>query len=154
MKDVQKEEEFEAFIKLIEDGSVNAMEHWVSIADSLGVHRNTINEWKKSPRARKAISEGIKRALNGMENVGKRDWRMWREKVALLTEEMEKKRDNGLSSTTNNLIVISDDKLAQFLYGFTKRLSVSEDTVGSQENAAGGENTPVPENSGNGSTEV
>ena len=142
MINVRKDEEFEAFIKLLENGSSEAVESWEMVAESLGVHPNTIVKWKRHPKAKKAIVDGIKRAVSSMENVGKRDWRMWREKLALLTKENQKKED-AQNTVTNNLIVMGDDALAKYLYGFVKDLSGNPEK--SKDDADRGESTTLPE---------
>lgn len=76
-----KAEEFEAFLKSIEEG---AHSHWIDIAEAIGVNQDTITSWKSHPRAIQAINKGITNALNQMELVGKRDWRMWQEKLKML----------------------------------------------------------------------
>lgn len=78
---VRKQPEFEAFLKIIEKGKI---EHWFVVAEALGVREATISEWKKHPLARKAIAKGIMQCLEKMEEAGKHDWRMWREKLKIL----------------------------------------------------------------------
>ena len=77
-KEPYKEEEFESFIQLIEEDKFDT---WELVAETLGIHKNTIQNWKKHPRAREALSKGLQNAVRQMETVGKRDWRMWREKI-------------------------------------------------------------------------
>lgn len=76
-----KQEEFAEFIKLIEG---DAVEHWINIANALGVNKDTINRWKKLPEAKEAIEKGIRRSLEGMEKAGDKDWRMWESKLKML----------------------------------------------------------------------
>ena len=64
--------------------------------------------------------------------------RRWKEEYSLPKEDP--------SQVTNNLIIMGDDALAQYLYGFTKRLSVSENIAGSKEDAAGGEESSLSTN--------
>lgn len=78
---IRKEVEFDSFIKIIEDKSIA---HWQDIAEAIGVNKDTITEWRKLPEAQDAIAKGIANALDKMENTGKRDWRMWREKLKML----------------------------------------------------------------------
>jgi len=78
---VQEVEKFEAFLKLVKNGKI---EHWQNIADAIGVHRNTISQWRKHPEAIKATINGINHAIEQMEKVGGRDWKMWREKLEML----------------------------------------------------------------------
>lgn len=76
-----KKNEFKKFIKTIEDGQAG---HWVDIAEALGVDKNTISEWKKTPEAQEAILKGIDHALACMQQAGARDWRMWEAKLKML----------------------------------------------------------------------
>ena len=76
-----KAEKFEAFIKEIKKGSIS---HWVQIAEALGIEKGTIVVWKQTPEAQKAIKDGINHALLQMQKVGKRDWKMWKEKLGML----------------------------------------------------------------------
>ena len=78
---IRKIEEFEAFLKYLEEGTAA---HWVQVAEALGVDKDTITEWRKHPKAQKAIKDGIKYAMEQMETAGKRDWRMWEVKLKLL----------------------------------------------------------------------
>ncbi len=78
---VYKEDEFRAFIEAIEQGQQC---HWVDMARALNVDKNTLTAWKSTPEAKQAISKGIERALQCMEQAGARDWRMWREKLKML----------------------------------------------------------------------
>lgn len=84
---VRKVAEFKAFIAVLEGGEFDT---WELLADTLGVHPNTIQEWKQLPEAKRAIAKGLQNAVKQMETVGKKDWRMWREKIALLRREKEK----------------------------------------------------------------
>lgn len=106
-----KEGEFEAFLKLLNKGQFDT---WEMVAESLGVHPNTIKSWKKHPLAKKAIADGIQSATEKMESVGRRDWRMWREKIDLLNREKPHPEDKG---TTNNLLLIGNDKLTNDILG-------------------------------------
>ena len=78
---VYKELEFNAFIKLIEKGHI---QHWQQIAEVLGVDKNTVSAWKKLPEAREALVKGVSNALDNMEKVGSKDWRMWQTKLNML----------------------------------------------------------------------
>lgn len=131
---VRKEDDFEAFIKIIEDKN---FETWVMVAEALGVHYNTIKKWKKHPLARKAIAEGITNAVRQMETVGKRDWRMWREKIALLKKEEEPEEEK--KEGDKNLFLIGDEVIAKYLHGFIKRLQSGGDTQAGQGDANRGE---------------
>lgn len=76
-----KEEQFEAFLKLLSEGHVS---NWLIIAKALGVSQQTILLWKKHPKARDAIRQSVERAITEMEKVGQMDWKMWREKLKML----------------------------------------------------------------------
>jgi hypothetical protein len=78
----RKKDEFKAFLKIVKDGT--GLEHWQNIAEALGVSKDTITDWKKHPLAREAQALGLKRALEGMEESGATDWRMWRDKAKML----------------------------------------------------------------------
>lgn len=109
MQTVQKQVEFSEFLKLIEEQSVP--DSWELIADAIGVHRNTITAWKKTPEFQKALARGIKNAIANMESSGRRDWRMWREKIALLTKEEQE------NANVTNILVIPSELIAK--YGIT-----------------------------------
>jgi hypothetical protein len=108
--DVHKQIEFSSFLRLIEQESVP--DSWELIAEAIGVHRNTITKWKKTPEFQKALAVGIKNAIANMENSGRRDWRMWREKIALLTKEKEEAKN------ITNILVIPSELMAK--YGITQ----------------------------------
>lgn len=81
MSNTYKREEFEAFIKTIEDGAV---EHWIDIARALNVDPDTITAWKRTPEGQEAIKKGIKKAFVQMEKAGAKDWKMWDRKLQML----------------------------------------------------------------------
>jgi len=81
MTKISKIEPFEAFIKYLEEGSDA---HWTQIAEAIGVSKDTITRWKKEPRAKLAIEKGINYALQQMQKVGSKDWRMWESKLKML----------------------------------------------------------------------
>lgn len=78
---IYKEMDFARFIKILEEGQV---EHWIEIAEAIGVDKNTITVWKELPEAIEARQKGIKNALEQMQLSGKKDWRMWEAKLKLL----------------------------------------------------------------------
>ena len=106
-----KEDEYRAFVKTLESGAVS---YWSKIAEALGVDKDTITSWKKLPEAREAIQKGIEKCLNNMETSGKRDWRMWQERLKILNIVATEKHDvtsggekitpifGGLSEVQNN----------------------------------------------------
>lgn len=106
---IRKTEEFEEFIKTIKRGSIT---HWIIIAKALGVNKDTINEWKKLPEARRAVAEGISYALLKQEETGKNDWRMWRSKLQMLGVKAEENIADELSdkSFAENIIIYKPQK--------------------------------------------
>lgn len=91
MKNVYKSEEYRAFLKMVKKGKIPA--NWQDVAEAIGVHPNTITAWRKLPEFQEALSSGIQESIEKMSNVGKRDWRMWRERYAMLTKEANKQND-------------------------------------------------------------
>lgn len=73
--------EFEEFLKNIGNSNIST---WSILADVLEVDRKTITRWKKHPLAREAIVKAINYSVIQMERAGKKDWRMWREKLKML----------------------------------------------------------------------
>jgi hypothetical protein len=106
---IYKMTEFEEFIRTLEEGSV---EHWIEIARAVGVDKDTITAWNKQPQAIEARKKGIRYALEQMEKSGRRDWKMWKEKLALLDVQATDKKD--ITSDGEKLeglqIVIVEDK--------------------------------------------
>ena len=97
-KKVYKKQEFAAFIKTLESGSVS---FWQEIAEALGVCRETITDWQKLPEAQAAKQRGIDKCLKEMEKAGAKDWRMWNERLRILkimpTEKHELSNREGES---------------------------------------------------------
>src|SRR3990167_7000058 len=75
------EERFNKFVTLL---SEERLPHWQNIGEALGVTGGTITQWKRHPKAQAAIIKGIEFALQQMETSGKKDWRMWAEKLKML----------------------------------------------------------------------
>ena len=69
--------------------------------------------------------------------------RWWLEKKH--PDEFQPLKENERPNITNNLNIMGDEALAQFLYGFVKDLSGNSKE--SQSDANGGENTALPEGS-------
>ena len=105
---VRKDTEYERFLSAVENNQIPA--EWELLADALGVHRNTIGQWKKRPEFQEARVKGIEHAINMMEHSGKRDWKMWREKIAMLTNE--KKPDVQVNMQVNYLDYVERDTSA------------------------------------------
>lgn len=76
-----KKDEFSEFIATIKEEQIA---HWENVAEAIGVARSTIQRWRELPEAQDAITIGITRTLEQMENAGKKDWRMWAEKLKML----------------------------------------------------------------------
>ena len=95
-----KAEEYKRFIELVGTGQIP--EHWEILAETLGVTRQTIAEWKKMPEFKEAINRGIDEALTQMKIVGRKDWKMWRERFALLTKE----KQPGLTINADKVVAI------------------------------------------------
>src|SRR3990167_10928292 len=70
--------EFEQFLKNIGNAK---LKNWTIYAKVLGVSRQTIERWKQHPLAQAAIMEAISENIEAMENEGKGDWKMRREKL-------------------------------------------------------------------------
>jgi len=81
VQNIQKVDEFKAFLKILE---LEKIESWENTATALGVHRKTIEIWRRLPEAQKAKAKGIENALKQMERAGVDDWKMWREKLKIL----------------------------------------------------------------------
>lgn len=82
VRKVIKEAEFDIFLDMVENG--NIPDTWELVAEAIGVHKNTITEWRKRPEFQRAKAQGVENALKNMEVAGKKDWKMWREKLNLL----------------------------------------------------------------------
>lgn len=96
-----KKKEFEAFIRLIDEGQVG---HWVEIAKALNVAEETIVAWKKLPEAQEAIQRGIDKALKGMEKAGEKDWRMYEAKLKMLGVNPATKIDATLNDSRKDIL--------------------------------------------------
>lgn len=109
---------FETFLKEI--GNVN-LPNWTILAEALGVHRNTINRWKKHPQAQAAISAAIEQNIREMELAGKGDWRMYREKLKMLGVKeavtLEHEAGESVKSILDKLEHTDYDKLGQTARG-------------------------------------
>ena len=77
---IYKEKEFAKFLQELEDGS---KPFWINIAEAIGVDQDTITKWKELPEAQAAMRRGIENTLREMENVGRKDWRMWEQRLKM-----------------------------------------------------------------------
>jgi Fe-S cluster biosynthesis and repair protein YggX len=105
MKVVQKDAEYQRFIAMVEGNKIPGT--WEMLAEALGVHRNTITQWRKLPEFQQAKIKGVEHALKMMEVSGEKDWKMWREKVGMLTNE--KKPDVQVNMQVNFLDYVERD---------------------------------------------
>lgn len=80
-KEPYYETEFEEFLNNIGN---SRLKNWSIIAESLGVSRKTITRWKAHPIAKRAIAKAINVNIRKMKEVGKNDWRMYREVLKML----------------------------------------------------------------------
>lgn len=76
-----KETQFEGFLALI---GLSGIKYWKQIAETLGVSRKTIERWRQHPLAVQAIIMEVSKSIEQMDRAGKNDWRMYREKLAML----------------------------------------------------------------------
>ena len=106
-----KLQEYEEFIGMLEEGI--PIYSWSNIANDLNVARDTIAEWKKTPRAIAAIKKAVRRALSKMQEVGSDDWRMWREYNKLLGIDVADKHEVTVKPEIVNLDNLTDDKIGQ-----------------------------------------
>lgn len=117
---LRKSAEYQAFIKSVGTGKISA--NWESMAGALGVHPNTISKWKKLPEFQKALAQGIEESFNRMTTVGKRDWRMWRERHAMLAKEENKNNTTvNVSVPVFNVISNESKENLEKLYSVTKK---------------------------------
>jgi hypothetical protein len=137
---VQEVEKFEAFLKLVKNGKI---EHWQNIADAIGVHRNTISQWRKHPEAIKATINGINHAIEQMEKVGGRDWKMWREKLEMLGI---KGKESPLIAQQFNISEgkeVSDEQLAKRIIGIVERLKAVREGEDNRDDEGSGQRSSV-----------
>jgi hypothetical protein len=112
-KNPYKNLEYQKFIQTVKNGEIP--EHWEMLAETLGIRPETISEWKKLPEFAEAVNRGLEEALSKMKEVGGKDWKQWRERVAILSRE--KAKDAG--------VVINADKVIAILGNQTKEEKVS-----------------------------
>ena len=105
-----KEMEFEEFLKAI--GNAN-IKNWSVLAEALGVDRNTLIAWRQHPLAQEALSTAIQESLKEMQESGKADWRMWREKAKILGVKDKSTLEHEVSEETREVL----DKLERTDYG-------------------------------------
>ena len=77
----QDKDKFRDFIKALKEDQVR---HWVELATAANVSEATISRWKQLPEARKHLDLAVINTIENMENAGKKDWRMWADKLKML----------------------------------------------------------------------
>lgn len=77
----QDDDKFREFIKTLKEEQVR---HWIEVATAIGVSEATVSRWKRLPEARKHLELAIINTIENMESAGKKDWRMWAEKLKML----------------------------------------------------------------------
>lgn len=105
--------EYKKFIQTVKNGEIP--DHWELLAETLGVNQKTIARWRKMPEFANAINHGLDEALQKMKETGGKDWRQWRERVAILSRE--KSKDSG--------VVINAEKVVAILGNQTQKESYS-----------------------------
>lgn len=75
------EDKFREFIKSLKEDGVR---HWVELATAANVSEATISRWKQLPEARKHLDLAVINTIENMETAGKKDWRMWSDKLKML----------------------------------------------------------------------
>jgi hypothetical protein len=118
-----KQQEFEAFISILESGSVS---FWQEIAEALGVCKDTITDWQKLPQAIEAKQKGINKCLAEMEKAGEKDWRMWHERLKLLKMVSVDKTD--LTSGGQRIGELSAEQSEQLLRARANRNDTERDS--------------------------
>jgi len=83
IRNIHKTIEYKQFIELVSSDK-QLPEHWELLANALGLHRQTLNQWRKLPEFERARIKGINRRLKAMEESGKDDWRQWEASLRLL----------------------------------------------------------------------
>ena len=106
MPKIYKNAQFKKFIKSLSSSSIP---HWSNIAEAIGVSNDTITRWKDLPEAQKAIQEGIDYAMAQMERSGKSDWRMWKEKLAMLKVAATERVDVTSGGEKLELVIKEED---------------------------------------------
>jgi len=92
---IRKEAEYKTFIDMVGKGTIP--DTWELTAEALGVHRKTIENWKKLPEFKEAKQKGIDYCLREMRRSGKDDWRQWEASLKLLGV----KSNDGVGTTVN-----------------------------------------------------
>lgn len=98
---MSKKTEFREFLKSIEE---HQFAHWENIAQAIGVSRATIDRWRQLPEAKNAITMGIAKTLQQMENAGRKDWRMWEAKLKMLGVNPAQKHEIDTGDKINEIL--------------------------------------------------
>lgn len=78
---IENRDKFREFIKSLKEDQVR---HWVELATAADVSEATISRWKQLPEARRHLDIAIINTIENMESAGKKDWRMWADKLKML----------------------------------------------------------------------
>lgn len=105
-----KEEAYKKFIETVKNGEIP--EHWELLAETLGVDQKTIKRWRMLPEFSNAVNRGLDEALAKMKETGGKDWKMWRERVAILSRE-KKTEANPINVNTQINLDGYVDKLTE-----------------------------------------
>lgn len=131
-KDPYLKMEFDVFLEAYS----NIKQHnWSLIAQGLGVSRRTIDRWKKHPKAQKMHAEALQETIKAMEDAGSDDWKMHREKLAMLginnRQTIEHEVGESITDVLNGLESDYDElanQARQALAGETSKQVVENDT--------------------------
>lgn len=99
-KTIYKQEEFKTFLNVLKQYSKDGiiLGSWSAIAESIGVNRDTIADWRNQPEAKELLLEARLKILEKMKKVGKDDWRMWLQMLKLLGMDAPERIDATISS--------------------------------------------------------
>lgn len=97
----QDQDKFRDFIKSLKEDKVR---HWVELATASGVSEATISRWKQLPEARRHLDLAIINTIENMETAGKKDWRMWRDKLTMLGVNPPQKHEVTLDDPRKEIL--------------------------------------------------
>lgn len=100
-KVIRKKMKYGQFVKMVKAGKFISANLTAKI---LGVTRETIGEWIRTPKVQKAIEEKISSLVEKMETAGQNDWRAYDRLIQYALNEEKQ----GAGPTTQILIVNND----------------------------------------------
>lgn len=110
---VYKEREFRRFLYYAEIASSSSIR---DMAKLVGVDKDTIMEWEKTPEAIEAKERGIRKVIDNMEKTGKHDWRMWETRGKFLgLSPVDRKDITSDDEKINDLSTLNDEQLASLI---------------------------------------